>query len=245
MNTTPRELDRFESALLTELRAEVERRAETTTQSAPGVGDLSARRDRPRWIPAVGTAAAAALLGTAVLVGSGGNAAYAIGEEDGDIVVTINELSDAEGLEQALEAKGINAEVSYEPIETDGVVVVEHGSPPPPGIGEEIPPPPPGVDAPDVASAEAVEGSAPARSLTPEQIEAEMLEQCGFGDGRPPLTLEKSGETYEFTIPGDAVAQDRVLHLTTFQDDAGSLSLQVTYPAVDGEGQCGMVQFGG
>jgi hypothetical protein len=110
----PRELDSFESALLTELRAHVADRPLPETVPEP-------TRSRPhyrRWAAGLAVAAAAA---TAFVVGSAGGPAvgpaYAVAQEaDGDVVVTIHRLEDSEGLEAALHEKGIDAEVSFERI---------------------------------------------------------------------------------------------------------------------------------
>ncbi|MCW2752074.1 MAG: hypothetical protein JWR83_3184 [Aeromicrobium sp.] len=102
-------LDIFEQSLLTELRQHV---AAENTSRAPS---------RRRWtigvtaggLAAAGAAAVALSLGTG-LVGS--SAAYAVeAQPDGDLVVTVHELSDAAGLEQALAAKGVHADVTYVP----------------------------------------------------------------------------------------------------------------------------------
>ena len=45
----------------------------------------------------------------------GSPSAYAVDEQgDGDIVITIHELDDADGLEQALADHGIDADVDYQ-----------------------------------------------------------------------------------------------------------------------------------
>ena len=117
MNTppsVPRELDRFESALLTELRDHVAERSAPDPVIEPA-------RSRPRYRRwAAGLAVAAAAATTFVVGSSGGPAvspAYAVAQEaDGDVVVTIHRLEDSEGLEAALQENGIDAEVSFEDI---------------------------------------------------------------------------------------------------------------------------------
>ncbi len=73
---------------------------------------------RGRW--AAGVLAAAAAATAYVVVSPGGPAvspAYAIDQQaDGDVVVTIHRLEDADGLEAALQEHGIDAEVGFNPI---------------------------------------------------------------------------------------------------------------------------------
>lgn len=96
-------LDTFESALLAELRDHVAERS-----AAPSV--------RPFRRRLVAVAAAAAVATVAVgAVGLRSSPAFAVQREpDGDVVVTIRQLSDAAGLERALADQGITAEVSYD-----------------------------------------------------------------------------------------------------------------------------------
>ena len=62
---------------------------------------------------------------------------------DGDVVVTVHRLDDAAGLEKALRAKGVDADVSYDADGTDGPTTVGVGPDGEPVIGEGNPPPPP------------------------------------------------------------------------------------------------------
>ena len=109
-STAPRDLDQFESALLTELRGQVAARPEPAAVPA-----LAVRPHHRRWAAGLAVAAAAA---TAFVVGFPGgpavNPAFAVAQEaDGEVVATIHELEDAAGLEEALRAAGIDAHVSY------------------------------------------------------------------------------------------------------------------------------------
>ncbi|AWS47839.1 hypothetical protein [Streptosporangium sp. 'caverna'] len=75
---------------------------------------------RPRGIVTrtrlVTTAAVAAVAVAVPLVLGGGTAAYAVTKNpDGTLIVTINELQDPEGLQAALNAQGIEADVTYSP----------------------------------------------------------------------------------------------------------------------------------
>lgn len=101
----------FEHRLLAELRQVV---AEC---SAPEVVP-SPRSHRRRLLLLASTATAAAAAAAALLtVTSGGVApAFAVDRQaNGDVSVTINQLSDAHGLQSRLRAAGINAEVDYTP----------------------------------------------------------------------------------------------------------------------------------
>lgn len=126
--TTP-SLDRFESELLSELRDHVGARG----ASAPG----RARRFAP-----IAAAAAATGLAAVGVLGFRPEPAFAVERESsGDVVVSIVELSDAEGLERALADHGVSAHVTYDadasrPTDLDtlgigpclpvGTVVVDH-----------------------------------------------------------------------------------------------------------------------
>ena len=98
-------LDTFEQSLLTELREHVAR----ASVSAP-----------PRRRRAVGVAAGALVAG-AVAVGivsnvAGASAAYAVeSAPNGEVFVTVHDMSDANGLTHALATKGINARITYVP----------------------------------------------------------------------------------------------------------------------------------
>lgn len=96
-------LDDFESALLTDLRQEVGGRGATPPPS---------RRRRGLAIAGtIGTAAVAVAVTTGLLSPSD---AFAVKPQaNGDVVVTIDEFSDADGLAQALADKGIEADVDY------------------------------------------------------------------------------------------------------------------------------------
>jgi hypothetical protein len=99
-------MNTFETSLLTELREHV------ATRSAAEPG-RSSRMNRLRWsaLPAGGVAAAA----IAMVVIQSPASAYAVTKaDDGNVVVTIDKLSDAAGLQQALRADGIHAIVNYD-----------------------------------------------------------------------------------------------------------------------------------
>ena len=105
-------LDTFERNLLTELRHHVAVRASIAAEPA--------RRPRRRWTVAVaGGGLASAAAAAVVVLGIGAahpDPAYAVeSRPDGDVVVTVFDLSDAAGLQGALAAKGVRAEVTYVP----------------------------------------------------------------------------------------------------------------------------------
>ena len=128
--TTP-SLDRFESALLNELRDHVSTRA--TSVKATG---------RTRRFAPIAAAAAATGLATVGFLGFRAEPAFAVERQSsGDVVVSIVELSDSKGLERALADHGVTAYVTYDadaskPTDLDtlglascapvGTVVVDH-----------------------------------------------------------------------------------------------------------------------
>jgi hypothetical protein len=100
-------LDTFEQSLLTELRRHV------ATRTAP------VRHTRRTVALVTGGAVAAGAAAFAIAVGTSvasPTAAYAVeSQPDGDVVVTVHDLSDPSGLENALAAKGVHADITYVP----------------------------------------------------------------------------------------------------------------------------------
>lgn len=107
--TTHPPLNRFEAELLTELRRHVAGRAADQPRAS--------RPIRRRLVAAAASAAAAvALTIGAFALRPDAAAAFSVqAQSDGDVVVTIHDMSDAGGLEQALAEYGVTAEVSYDP----------------------------------------------------------------------------------------------------------------------------------
>jgi hypothetical protein len=103
-------LDTFEQSLLTELRQHVTARTRDRTAAR-----TSPRRRWTVGLTGGGLATAAAAVAISLGIGvAGPSAAYAVDSQpDGDVVVTVYDLSDARGLERALAAKGVNADVTY------------------------------------------------------------------------------------------------------------------------------------
>jgi hypothetical protein len=121
--TTPTSLNRFETELLVELRRHV---AERAPQQRP-----VRRRGRHRLVAvATSAATAAALTVGGLALRPDVAAAYSLVQQrDGDIVVTIHDMSDANGLEAALAEHGVTADVSYD-LDMNGIAVVdENGDP--------------------------------------------------------------------------------------------------------------------
>jgi hypothetical protein len=100
-------LDTFEQSLLVELRRHVA--AQAPTQAAT----------RRRWITGgvAGLATAGAAVAVVVSLGTGvggPTAAYGVeSQPNGDVIVTVHDLADASGLERALAAKGVHADVRH------------------------------------------------------------------------------------------------------------------------------------
>lgn len=223
-----RPLDSFEQALLTELR--------DTAESA-----ASAQISRSRRRMGAGAAAAAAAVAGAFGISSLVSApAFAVDAQDnGDIVVTINEFSDAEGLEAALADLGITAEVQYGGEATNVIEVGEDG------VAR------PGTEDPNLPllSEDDYEGSAQAGSEDSEALlrgsseggadleaQLERVEEDD-PDGLPnavddlcgstelPLSVTRDGSAYVITIDGDSPLVSNPLTITTLTrgDDGGDV----------------------
>jgi len=131
------QLGNFEQNLLTELRGVVAERVPGTAARTPGTAErvpdaagrapgVAERAPEPprRAVPrrrlvlaaGAGVIAAAVVLGMPAVDGPTAPAAYAVrAEPDGTVLVSIERFEDAEGLERAIEAHGISAEVDYTP----------------------------------------------------------------------------------------------------------------------------------
>jgi hypothetical protein len=112
VTTTPtpqRPLDSYETALLSELRGEVRRRA-LSPAAAPGP------RPVRRRLVLAGASVAAVAAAVTVPLALGGSPAYAVSpNSDGSVTVTIQRAEDAAGLQQALADNGVAARVDYVP----------------------------------------------------------------------------------------------------------------------------------
>lgn len=232
MNTEPNSgLDSFDRALLTELR-------QVAAEGAPA----PVRRTRRRWAYAGGSIAAAAVTAFG-LTTLGSSAAYAVDETSGgDIVITIHELSDADGLEQALADHGIDADVDYE---SDNGIGGSLGGGPDGSLGSgpdgDLPTLPDGADSGTVAqghgSLHSESGSAsegPGTSGDPADDSP-----CGGPDDLP-FTGELNKDDYVITIPENSVLRDNdaVMRITTSGDVADQVAgIQVTFSV--GDADCG------
>jgi hypothetical protein len=105
-------LDTYERSLLAELRQHVE-------AHAPGQQAVRSAvpRRRSLGIAVAGLVTAGAAVAISLGLGvAGPGAAYAVdAQPSGDVVVTVRDLSDAHGLEAALAAKGVEADISRIP----------------------------------------------------------------------------------------------------------------------------------
>jgi hypothetical protein len=214
------EFDSFDRALLTELRQVA---AEAATAPA-----AKTRRTRKRWALA-GTGVAAAAVTAFGLTTLGSPTAYAVDETGGgDIVITIHELDDADGLELALADHGIEAEVDYRADSGPHMVSVDPNDPPEGAEEGEGPSLEAGADAgSEVGPDHAVEGEPPAN------------DPCG-GIDQMPFETELTSEDFVITIPADSVLRDSdaVLRITTSGDvDAQMAGLDVAYSL--GDVDCG------
>lgn len=211
-------LDHFDRALLTELR----RFAESPTASAP--------QSRRRWVtPTAGIAAVAASLGVVAVATLGPSTAFAVDQtSDGAVVITVHELSDADGLERALADHGINASVTYDggPHAVSRTTGTDSGARDTDVLKD---------DASEIEPGGRTAVSGTAGSAGP----ADGSSPCGPLDQRP-FDAEVRDDDYVITIPADSVLfdNDALLKITTSGDPATKFAgLAVSYSA--GGTSCG------
>jgi hypothetical protein len=226
-------LDSFESALLLELRQHV--------AEHPAPEPVRARRPRRRLrLAAVGaTGVAASVVAVFGLGSAGGSPAYAIDQNSaGDVIVTVHRLDDAAGLERALLAKGIDADVSYDPSPSDGTFSVDDAGPgadaPLPELGSQS-----GTDEGPSSSQQGGGGAIPQTTPVPGGKD----DPCGFGDPlEPPATLAQEGDDWVLTIPAGSplLEDDRHLDIGTSVDG----TLMVTYAGDQPGSSCGLASMG-
>ncbi len=208
MNT----LTPFETALLNELRDNVAARA-------------TAPRRRRRSVAAIGAAGIAALATGIGLTTMGGSPAFAVETaSDGDIVVRIHELTDADGLEKALAEQGVTADVAYgggagNTVTLDGSGKVTVGDAP---EARDLP------DDGTVVTRQDAGGSA---SATP-QDEPPTIDPCG-NTAELPVAVARDGDDHVITIDGDSTLAKESLSITTLSrgEDA---DIVVTFAPEDG-----------
>jgi hypothetical protein len=225
MNST--QLDTFETALLAELRREVAEHPAPGPSSAPLPPPARRPRRRLRLAAVGATAAAASVVAVLGLGGPGGSPAYAVETNaDGDVIVTVHRLDDAGGLERALRAEGIDADVSYEAEGFGPTVELDaDGEPPAPGEG--------GPE--DHIEARGITGPGHTEVGPKTARPADGDDPCGLGG--EPATLTQQGSDWVLTIPADSPLQDRRVEIGT--DSTGALS--VAYAGDEPNSMCGMV----
>jgi hypothetical protein len=214
MTSGDNDMNSFETALLDELRTIVTERGEQRARHP-----LAGRLRRPSLIAVplgVAGAAAAVVVGFGAL--SGATAAYAVTTASGgDVVVMINSLSDASGLQSALRADGIDAIVNYD------------------ANGPSTPPIPAGSGAVDGGSsasgqAPAGTGPAPVTSQSSHRSSRSASGSSGTGPasstGDPaPIAIHLSGNGPDtITIPASDVNNGYALHITTSGSAASGLA---------------------
>ena len=203
-------MNTFETSLLTERREHVATRA--TAQPT-----RSRRAKRLRW-SAVPAGAAAATAVALVLVQSPA-AAYAVDKTDnGNVVVTIDKLSDASGLQQALRDQGINAYVNY-----DANLVSE--APPPgavtrsrPDSGTESGPNYTTNGAPGASGKSDESGGSSSGMLA-------VQTRCGSG----PVQVQMTADAVTFTISRQNVDSNSTLYITTGGSQTELSALQIRW----------------
>jgi hypothetical protein len=225
------QLDSFESALLTELRREVAERPAPV--AAPAVAWRPSRRLRLAAIGATGLAAS--LVAVFGLGSSGGSPAYAVEKNSsGDLIVTVHRLDDADGLEKALRAKGIDADVSYDADGFGPTIGIGPDGTPAGGVG-----PATGADAGggEQGHVEIQGETGPGHTESGPQaaLPGDGDDPCGLGGD--PATLTQQGSDWVLTIPADSPLQDRHVEIGT--DSTGALS--VAYAGDEPNSMCGMV----
>lgn len=204
-------LDTFERGLLAELRGHVAERAAAPHPPAP-------RKTRRRWrwaaVP-VAAAGAAIAVGVALMQPT---AAYAVTESDGEVLVTIHRLDDAEGLERALAEHGVEAEVDYsaEPIT------------PPAGSG---PVPDPGVPGTRTGGKGLVTGPDTGPDTGGDTGPDTGGESAWTpASGGPVLVSSLSEDAFTLRLDPDTIPDDMVLRITTSGSlDRGVSGLQVVF----------------
>jgi hypothetical protein len=246
--TNPRDLDGFESALLTELREHVASRPATETITETSTETTTAAVTRPRhhrrWAAGLAVAAAGA---TAFVVaspgGPGASPAYAVSQEsDGDVVVTIHRLEDSAGLEAALRDHGIDADVSWQPppVGEHGVITYMLRG----GSAEDMPQDeaegaPEGGGKSFNYEAEPEGGGKGNQAQAPDGQVAD-LPDCGAGAAEP-ATLNHQDDDWVLRIPADSPAQDRHIVIGTASDG----TLMVAFAGDDPGSYCAFLSTGG
>jgi hypothetical protein len=186
-------LDHFEQTLLTELREHVVSRS-------PAPARTRSRARRWRW--AALPAGVALAVGGAVVALQPSASAYSVSESGGDVVVTIKRLDDADGLERALRAHGIDADVDY---------------------SAEPPAPPKGGSGPQTVESGSAEPGTSTRTEGPGPGA-----DGGPGAPAPSIRSSLSKDAFTLRIDPDTLPQGATVHITTSGSLDGLSGLQVS-----------------
>ncbi|MEJ5946349.1 hypothetical protein WDZ17_13710 [Pseudokineococcus basanitobsidens] len=112
---TDTDLDAFETALLADLKSEVERNADARQQEVVPLTSPVAHRRRRWYLPSAAAVAAAAAVAVTVTTNLP-TPAYAVSQRmTGEVTVEVNRLEGERGLEEALLEHGVTADVTYLP----------------------------------------------------------------------------------------------------------------------------------
>jgi hypothetical protein len=217
------QLDSYETALLAELRREVSERPAPETTAVP------VRRPRRRRLIAGGaTVVAASVVAVFGLGAGGGSPAYAVETNSaGDVTVTVHRLDDAAGLENALRAQGIDADVSYDADGIDATYGIDSGGQP--STGDQAP----GGDAGASGNLDSQGGS----GHTESGPNAGAPDEGPCDLGADPATLTRQGSDWVLSIPAGSPLQER--HVLIGTDRTGALAVQ--YAGDQPGSTCGMV----
>jgi hypothetical protein len=178
--------------------------------------DARRPRRRLRRIAVAATGVAASVVAVFVVGGSGGSPAYAVDQNSaGDVVVTIHRLDDASGLEQALNAKGIDAAVSYDPDQSGTTAMLGSNGP-----GSDVPAPGSGPSEGGLTRQHEGQGGAVTSGPGPS---GDGDDPCGPIHPAP-ARLSHPGDDWVLSIPAVSPLQDRHVVIGTGPD--GTLSVQ-------------------
>lgn len=118
MNRPDLDLDAFETALLSELRAVVDQQG-AAARLAPSAQPARPRRRRRAWYASLAGAVAATIAVALVITLARPTPAYAVSGRNGqEVTVTVTRLEGAAGLQQALRERGIRSDITYLPSDT-------------------------------------------------------------------------------------------------------------------------------
>ncbi|MGL5823960.1 MAG: hypothetical protein ACRCYU_03850 [Nocardioides sp.] len=194
-----RPLGEFETNLLAELQLFVADRSLAETELAEGSTPGPDAARKPRGVRRIGlVAAASAVVAVASLASLqwGSSPAFAVAKAaDGDIVVTIHRLEDANELEAALAEKGVTARVEYDADPDDAIRLPGDGS------GNS-----------SLAIAGSAEGDDADEVLPPD-----FADGCDFG--QTGVDFGRSGTDYRFTLQADSILKSKVLQVSVRSDE--------------------------